>query len=705
MFAFSWSAFVLLLTIAEVVPQKVPRLNTKYIIKEGDVYLALLADLHGQSPSKKCYCMETDIRPSGLLMLEAFIYTVNQINARLDVLPNITLGYLYGDTCSTNIAFLAQAKTMLQDSELNYAKGQNLTVCRKEKGNFTILGFIEASGSSSSVTLNPYLGMYDIPSVALFSTSDELSDKDRYPYYLRVVPPDKFQAEGMVAFARHYNWTYVSLLFSEGSYGENGAKQIERITEVEGLCIDFSHRVSSTADSEEWSYIIKSLEKLPNAKAIFLFMTRRDIAEFFVNIEQSSLTRIYIGSDTTAWVSELLNVGLHYALNGVFYLMFPTRDDPEFLKYFYGLGPKTGVNENPWFNDIWTYYLQDNTEAHNFSSLLNTTTTWTHSDFYSKVIDGVYTYAFAIDSLIQAKCPHATRDLASCVTGDKLLAYLKNTSFEGLTDHIQFDKNGDMIGQYIVNQLSYNGDLKKTPVHTWDVMTKSFNNLPNSVNWKLWQNDNGHYVDGIPVSVCSHPCGPRQFYVQLELHCCWECRDCRVNEIVAVNRSMCEPCSLLTWPDAGTGETCSYIKQTYLKWEDPVAAGLVASVAVGLFVTVVILIVYVMYRKERLIKATSKEMSLLILSGCILALVTSILFLTPPSYWVCNLGLAGYHLSVTLIYAPLTIKASRIYRIFSAGKKGLTKPKMVSSKFQLLFVATIIAIQVGSKVVLITHNV
>ena len=34
------------------------------------------------------------------------------------------------------------------------------------------------------------------------------------------------QAEAMVDFMLNYNWTYISLLFNEGPYGENGGKQV-----------------------------------------------------------------------------------------------------------------------------------------------------------------------------------------------------------------------------------------------------------------------------------------------------------------------------------------------------------------------------------------------------------------------------------------------------------------------------------------------
>ncbi len=36
------------------------------------------------------------------------------------------------------------------------------------------------------------------------------------------------QADAMTDFLLQFNWTYVSLIFSEGPYGENGAKQVRK---------------------------------------------------------------------------------------------------------------------------------------------------------------------------------------------------------------------------------------------------------------------------------------------------------------------------------------------------------------------------------------------------------------------------------------------------------------------------------------------
>lgn len=62
--------------------------------------------------------------------------------------------------------------------------------------------------------------MFQIPQISYASTSTELSDKSRFEYFSRVVPPDNFQAQAMVELLKTLGWGYVSTVAVEGDYGE-----------------------------------------------------------------------------------------------------------------------------------------------------------------------------------------------------------------------------------------------------------------------------------------------------------------------------------------------------------------------------------------------------------------------------------------------------------------------------------------------------
>jgi metabotropic X receptor len=64
--------------------------------------------------------------------------------------------------------------------------------------------------------------------VSFFSTSPALSSNERYPFFARTIPSDLYQAEAMVRLVRLFNWTYVSVVYEESSYGQEVSPALMR---------------------------------------------------------------------------------------------------------------------------------------------------------------------------------------------------------------------------------------------------------------------------------------------------------------------------------------------------------------------------------------------------------------------------------------------------------------------------------------------
>lgn len=62
--------------------------------------------------------------------------------------------------------------------------------------------------------------LFQIPQISYASTSTELSDKSRFEYFSRVVPPDNYQARAIAEIVKEVGWEYVSTVAVEGDYGE-----------------------------------------------------------------------------------------------------------------------------------------------------------------------------------------------------------------------------------------------------------------------------------------------------------------------------------------------------------------------------------------------------------------------------------------------------------------------------------------------------
>lgn len=121
-----------------------------------------------------------------------------------------------------------------------------------------------------------FQGLFHIPQISPASTAKALSDKSRFEYFARTVPPDTFQSSALVDIVKSVNWSYVSTVYSEGSYGEYGIEVFHREAQERNVCIATAEKVPSTADDRVFDAIILKLRKKINAKGVVLFTRAED---------------------------------------------------------------------------------------------------------------------------------------------------------------------------------------------------------------------------------------------------------------------------------------------------------------------------------------------------------------------------------------------------------------------------------------------
>jgi ABC-type branched-subunit amino acid transport system substrate-binding protein len=55
--------------------------------------------------------------------------------------------------------------------------------------------------------------------VSFFSTSPELSNKQRFEFFSRTIPSDHYQVKAMVDIVILMGWSYISIIYEESNYG------------------------------------------------------------------------------------------------------------------------------------------------------------------------------------------------------------------------------------------------------------------------------------------------------------------------------------------------------------------------------------------------------------------------------------------------------------------------------------------------------
>ncbi len=322
--------------------------------------------------------------------------------------------------------------------------------------------------------------------------------------------------------------------------------------------------------------------------------------------------------------------------------------------------------------------------------------------FHADWADAIHVYAHALHDLILSRCPSAfvyKYLLHDCVEGSILLTYMKKVTFFGNTGEIEFTEEGDRKGEYLLAQVNVqeSGEALKVIVGKWSMLTGNLTIYDDKLWWERHVDGTREHEeapDPVPESVCSQPCQEREYPQRLELPCCWECRKCRENERLLENNTGCETCDPFTWPDDVIVTRCVELNPVYLRPFTAVGLALLCLASILLLYSGGTFGIIVKHSNRKLIKACSRDLSLMILCGSLLACVISFVFVARPSVYVCTVRSVGFHLAISLIYAPQLVKSIRIYRIFAAGRKGNSRPSLISNSVQMMFTVAILVTQV-----------
>ena len=243
---------------------------------DGDVILGGLFPVHEKGDDTPC---STKIYNRGLQRLEAMLYAVDLINKDTKLLPNISLGVNILDTCSKDTYALNQSLEFIRVSlDAMDVSGLECSDKKPPMVKFPakpVRGVVGGSYSSVSQQVANLFRLFKIPQISPASTAKALSDKQRFEYFARTVPPDTFQVQALIDILQLYNWTYVSALYSEGSYGESGYDEFYKLTVNRSICIALATKVPHDAKDEFVDNALRSHKKKTTATVVVLF-TRMD---------------------------------------------------------------------------------------------------------------------------------------------------------------------------------------------------------------------------------------------------------------------------------------------------------------------------------------------------------------------------------------------------------------------------------------------
>ncbi|VDD75673.1 unnamed protein product, partial [Mesocestoides corti] len=206
-------------------------------------------------------------------------------------------------------------------------------------------------------------------------------------------------------------------------------------------------------------------------------------------------------------------------------------------------------------------------------------------------------------------------------------------------------------------------------------------------------------------------------------HCCWTCEECQPNQII-VNLTHCQTCENQYWPTADR-KNCEHLEVGYLKLflvRKSLHRRLKKAVTgpsqrcyrsflhyirisswfaifpmilnfIGIAATVGVIATLALYSETPVVRATGRELTYLLLSGCLLCYISSLILLVPPNPTACAIQRVGIGLGFAIMYASLLTKTNRLARIFDAAKKTTKRPAFISPRSQLAIAGGLVGLQ------------
>ncbi|XP_077999772.1 uncharacterized protein LOC144452544 [Glandiceps talaboti] len=474
----------------------------------GDIILGGLFPLHHKGTTDhECGVINAE----GIMALEAMLYTLDKVNQDYSILPTIQLGMEAIDSCYSPEVASHETLRFLSTAEFGSSgSGERMSA---DTGNTEyIYGVIGGADNDVCKAVSEILQVYTVPEISYQATATALSNTWTYPNFLRTVPPSTIQIAAIVQVMAKVGWTYIQAVFSDNSFGWDGASVLRQQAPMSGICLTQYLKVDSPEDDSDMDTIIEKLLKRPNAKGVVVMGTEALVVALLKAIKRNNAEGSFFLMGTDTWgqlsiPSELIDVA-----RGSVTLTARQRQAPQFVTHLTNMKPGDNVR-NRLFSEFWMQKFQcklPGYESSNYTVECTDDLTLTAEDIplnvAANVMDAVGTFAYALDDL-HAVCYTADKVCSdmSKTDGENLIEELKRVNFESLAGDgttISFNYQGDDGGAFdIYNFIPEGSDFKYVKIGSYDNIA-----LLSMTSEVKFYNTDGSEKTAPPTSDCIGAC-------------------------------------------------------------------------------------------------------------------------------------------------------------------------------------------------------
>ncbi|XP_017710943.1 PREDICTED: G-protein coupled receptor family C group 6 member A isoform X1 [Rhinopithecus bieti] len=652
---------------------------------------------------QKCVGFEISV----FLQTLAMIHSIEMIN-NSTLLSGVKLGYEIYDTCTE--VTVAMAATLRFLSKFNCSKETVEFKCDYSSYMPRVKAVIGSGYSEITMAVSRMLNLQLMPQVGYESTAEILSDKIRFPSFLRTVPSDFHQIKAMAHLIQKSGWNWIGIITTDDDYGRLALNTFIIQAEANNVCIAFKEVLPAfLSDNTIEVRINQILEKIileAQVNVIVVFLRQFHVFDLFNKAIEMNINKMWIASDNWSTATKITtipnvkNIGkvvgftfrrgnissFHSFLQNLHLL--PSDSNKLLHEYAIHLSACTYVKNTDLSQCIFNHsqrtlvYKANTAIERNFFMRNDFLRDYAEPGLIHSIQLAVFALGYAIRDLCQARdCqkPNAFQPW-------ELLGVLKNVTFTDGGNSFHFDAHGDLnTGYDVVLWKEISGHMTVTKMAEYDLQNDVFV-IPDQETKNEFRN-----LKQIR-SKCSKECSPGQMKktTRSQHICCYECENCPENHYSnQTDMPHCLLCNNETHWAPVRSTMCFEKEVEYLNWNDSLAILLLILSLLGIIFVLVVGIIFTRNLNTPVVKSSGGLRICYVILLChFLNFASTSFFIGEPQDFTCKTRQTLFGVSFTLCISCILTKSLKILLAFSFDPKLQKFLKFLYKPILIIFTCT-----------------
>ncbi|XP_014721700.3 G-protein coupled receptor family C group 6 member A isoform X2 [Equus asinus] len=579
-------------------------------------------------------CVGFDI--SIFLHTLAMIHSIEMIN-NSTLLSGVKLGYEIYDTCTDVTVAMAAALRFL--SKFNCSREIVELKCDYSSYMPRVKAVIGAGYSEITMAVSRMLNLQLMPQVSYESTAEILSDKIRFPSFLRTVPSDFYQTKAMVHLIQKSGWNWIGIITTDDDYGRLALNTFAMQTVANNVCIAFKEVIPAfLSDNTIEVGINQALEKIiaeAQVNVIVVFLRQFHVFNLFNKAIERNVNKTWIASDIWSTATKITTIPNIKRIGKIVGFTFTRGNMSSFHSFLQNLHLFPSDNNKP-LNEY---------------------------------------------AMLLSACAHVKdSDLSQCISNHSqgTLTYKANKDIER-----NFSLRNDFLWDYTEPGFVHSIQLAVFALGyaVQDLCQAQDCQNPNAFQpWEQIQ------------SKCSKECSPGQMKKTTKSQhiCCYECVDCPENHYSnQTDMDHCLLCNNETHWAPVRSTVCFEKEVEYLSWNDSLAILLMALSLLGIMFVLAIGIIFTRNLNTPVVKSSGGLTVCYVILLChFLNFANTGFFVGEPQDFTCKTRQTLFGVSFTLCISCILMKSLKILLAFSFDPKLQNFLKCLYKPIPIIFTCT-----------------